>query len=107
LFVFALASLLQLLFGESKMNKLSQSAQAVLDAFGTYPLRADHIDEDLVPALAAALCAAADQVVPDKPAPDVASLKEFERWDAKRFVRLQFLAIAAELDGATTASENV
>jgi len=36
----------------------------------------------------------------DKPAPDVASLKEFERWDAKRFVRLQFLAIAAELESA-------
>jgi hypothetical protein len=49
--------------------------------------------------VAAALRAAADQVVPDTPAPDVASLKEFERWDAKRFVRLQFLAIAAELEG--------
>jgi hypothetical protein len=49
------------------MTDLSPAAQAVLDAFGTYPLRADHIDEDLVPALAAALRAAADQVVPDKP----------------------------------------
>ena len=48
--------------------------------------------------IAAALRAAADQVVPEKPAPDVASLKEFERWDVKRFVRLQFLAIADELE---------
>ena len=48
--------------------------------------------------IAAALRAAADQVVPEKPAPDVASLKEFERWDVKRFVRLQFLAIADKLE---------
>ena len=48
--------------------------------------------------IAAALRAAVDQVVPEQPAPDVASLKEFERWDVKRFVRLQFYAIAAELE---------
>jgi hypothetical protein len=46
----------------SLMTDLSPAALAVLDAFGTYPLRVDHIDEDLVPALAAALRAAADQV---------------------------------------------
>jgi hypothetical protein len=37
---------------------LSSATQAVLDAFITYLLRADHIAEDLVPALAAALRAA-------------------------------------------------
>ena len=70
---------------------LSPAAQAVFDAgdigFATH--------REMI---AAALRAAADQVVPDKPAPDVASLKEFERWDAKRFVRLQLRAIAAELE---------
>lgn len=44
------------------MTDLSPAAQAVLDAFGTYPLRADHIDEDLVPALAAALRALAVRI---------------------------------------------
>jgi hypothetical protein len=99
LFVFALASLLQLLFGESKMNKLSQSAQAVLDAFGTYPLRADHIDEDLVPALAAALCAAADQVVPLDPLGPGG-------WDAMDEIRANLLDIAAELEGANKVKGN-
>jgi hypothetical protein len=77
---------------------LSPAAQAVLDA-----CLDETCGDELMPSelrvIAAALRAAADQVVPDKPAPDVASLKEFERWDAKRFVRLQFLAIAAELEG--------
>ena len=72
---------------------LSPAAQAVLTAFGTHPIRADHIAEDLVPALAAALCAAADQVVPDQ--------KPWHRTSdasaAKHSVRLDLLAIAAEL----------
>lgn len=41
------------------MTDLSPAAQAVLDAFGTYPLRASHVGEDLIPALGAALRAAA------------------------------------------------
>ena len=44
------------------MTDLSPAAQAVLDAFGTYPLRADHIAEDLAPALAAALRALAVRI---------------------------------------------
>jgi hypothetical protein len=44
------------------MTDLSPATQAVLDAFGTYPLRADHIAEDLVPALAAALRALAVRI---------------------------------------------
>lgn len=63
------------------MSDLSPAAQAVLGAFGTYPLRADHISEDLIPALAAALRAAADQVI-----------EEVSPVEA-------ILAIAAELEG--------
>lgn len=36
-------------------DDVTPKAQAVLTAFGTHPLRADHISEDLLPALAAAL----------------------------------------------------
>ena len=38
---------------------LSPAAKAVVAAFGTYPLRANYIGVDLIPALAAALRAAA------------------------------------------------
>jgi hypothetical protein len=79
------------------MKFLSPSAQAVLDA--AEPCVAPSECPGLEVAIAAALRAAADQVVPVKPAHDVASLKEFERWDVKRFVRLQVLAIATELEG--------
>jgi hypothetical protein len=84
-------------------QQLSPAAQAVLTAvtltkYDVPPEGLPAFAEEMAPLLAAALRAAADQVVPDKPAPDVASLKEFERWDAKRFVRLQFLAIATELE---------
>jgi hypothetical protein len=78
------------------MTDLSPAAQAVRDA-AFEPWQSTDTPESIA---AAALRAAANQVVLDKPAPDVASLKEFERWDAKRFVRLQFLAIAAELESA-------
>ena len=44
------------------MTNLSPATQAVLDAFSTYPLRADHIAEDLVPALATALRALAVRI---------------------------------------------
>jgi hypothetical protein len=53
----------------------------VLDAFNTCPLRADHIAGDLVPALAAALRAAAVYCKRD---------------------RLQLLAIADELEAVST-----
>jgi hypothetical protein len=62
------------------MTELSPAAQAVLDAFGTYPLRADHISEDLILALAAALRAAADQC-------------------AEGATHWELYAIAAELEG--------
>jgi hypothetical protein len=45
------------------MTDLSPAAQAVLDAFGKYPLHGDHIAETLMHgALPAALRAAADQL---------------------------------------------
>jgi len=75
---------------------LSPAALAVMDAFGTYPLRADHISEDLVPALAAALRAAADQVVP---VPIDAKTSE-EHW-ALLGVKNKLLAIADELENAS------
>ena len=63
------------------MADLSPAAQAVLDAFSTCPLRADHIAEDLVPALAAALRAAAVYCKRD---------------------RVQLFAIADELEAVST-----
>ena len=75
---------------------LSPAAQAVLDAFtGDDTIYGLHL---MVPKLATALRTAADQVVPVRPAPGAASLKEFERWYVKRFVRMQLLAIADELE---------
>jgi hypothetical protein len=75
-----------------------------MDAFSIYPLRADHIAEDLVSALAAALRSAADQVAPE----------DFDYWDGRTgeygagcetgqnernaHVRKELLAIAAELE---------
>ncbi len=46
----------------SGVKVLSPTAQAVLDAFGTCPLRADRISKDLILALAAALRAAVDHI---------------------------------------------
>ena len=79
------------------MADLSPAAQAVLDAFGTYPLRADHTAEDLTPALAAALRAAADQVL-------AATWKGQIQPDATHMLGINWSrdalhAIANELDG--------
>jgi len=76
------------------MTDLSPAAQAVLTAFKAHPLRADHIAQDLVPALATALRAAADQVVPLPRLPydsccDVSASA----------IRAELMAIAAELEG--------
>ena len=76
---------LLLLCGHGIGPKLSPAAQAVLTAFGTRPLRADHIAQDLVPALAAALRTAVDQVAPEK-------LESYG-------IRYELLRIAAELEG--------
>ena len=78
------------------MTELSPAAQAVLAA--TH--KAWVTDYDVHAVAAAVIRAAADQVVPREPAPDVAALERFERWDTRRWVRLQFFTIATELENA-------
>jgi len=69
------------------MTDLSPAAQAVLDAFGKYPLHGDHIAKTLMQgALPAALRAAADQTC--RPS----------KIRAQNDVRYKLLAIAAELE---------
>ena len=74
------------------MAELSPAAQAVLDAhdigFSTPRL-----------CLAAALRAAADQVVPETDGPRSVLEYELGDWDARDDVRNALLAIAAELEG--------
>ena len=73
---------------------LSPAAQAVLDAFFT----GDWEDEPLHANIAAALRAAADQVVPDK-CPPIEDFNEFDQGYAVAHLthRQALLAIAAEL----------
>jgi hypothetical protein len=81
------------------MTNLSPAAQAVLDAFGKYPLHGDHIAENLMHgALPAALRAAVDQVVPFPGRYPMNDYMEGFR-DAKQSVHHQLLAIATELEG--------
>jgi hypothetical protein len=79
------------------MTTLSPAAQAVLDAF-LAKWADDPLEQDRL-CLAAALRAAADQVVP-KGGPFLMTASEDR-------VRHQLLAIAAELDTPSTTSENV
>jgi hypothetical protein len=82
------------------MDDLSTAAQAVLDAFLKAPMGQSHVDDDLI-AIAAALRAAADQVVPIPRLPydsccDVHAAA----------IRYELLAIAAELDLSTTETND-
>jgi hypothetical protein len=75
------------------MADLSPAAQAILDAYGDF----EAADTD---AMAAALRAAADQVVPEEMdlppiAPDFGHFRQNER----RLARQRILAIVAELEG--------
>ena len=72
---------------------LSPAAQAVLDASNLHPCK----DSCLI--LAAALRAAADQVVPQTPPLIYAGEYESGVWEANNDVRVELLAIAAELEG--------
>lgn len=72
---------------------LSPAAQAMLDAFRAVPDLRD------APSIAAALRAAADQVVPEEPLYGGDQRWMFER-DARQKSRNQLLAIAAELEDA-------
>jgi hypothetical protein len=78
------------------MTKFSPAAQAVLDAAFTL---ADNLDRDVTETeiIAAALRAAADQVVPEEPLYGGDQRWMFER-DARQACRKKLLAIADELE---------
>jgi hypothetical protein len=85
------------------MTKLSPAAQAVLKAGGVdqgWPIHRK--------AIAAALEAAADQVVPEEREPDVPDfpnsdeIAPYYEWLYRRDIRSDLLTIAAELRGDTT-----
>ena len=88
------------------MADLSPAAQEVLDAFlgdcANTGLQMDDLRENV----AAALRAAADQVVPEEPEPDQSAMTfsdwnlKTESWDARMATRSELLAIAAELEQA-------
>ena len=73
---------------------LSPAAQAVYDAW--YEAIDAYSEQDPPPQLAAALRAAADQVVPEEDAMPL-NLAHRVRWDALQSVRYQLLAIVADL----------
>ena len=75
------------------MTDLSPAAQAVLNAFRAVPDLRDR------PSIAAALRAAANQVVPEVKEPHSPLEYELGCYDARDDVRDQILAIADELDG--------
>jgi hypothetical protein len=86
---------------------LSPAAQAVMDAFLKAPMGQSHVDDDLI-AIAAALRAAADQVVPEQfeppagegePWPRDYQLMSDSKWEQRQHIHAQLLAIAAELEG--------
>jgi hypothetical protein len=83
------------------MTDLSPAAEAVLNAFGKYPLHGDHIAKTLMHgALPAALRAAADQVAKMRPHGGRAwSTEQAIAYDALTKATDHFLAIAAELEG--------
>ena len=83
------------------MVDLSRAAQAVLDAFGTYPLQANHIAEDMVSALAAALRAAADQLFETEILPPgyaYSAPAEMWHYEFRLKSHRNLYAIAAELE---------
>ena len=67
----------------------SPAAQALMDAFWNQP--GDRS------ALAAVLCALADQVAPDEPDYMRAAIHDQGWWDKQDLIRSEILAIAAEL----------
>jgi hypothetical protein len=90
------------------MTDLSPAAQAVLDAFlgdcENTGLQMDDLRENV----AAALKAAADQVVPEQseppcgegePWPQSYQLMADSKWEQRQKTRAELLAIAAELEG--------
>jgi hypothetical protein len=80
------------------MTNLSPAAQAVLDAY---------VDEDRAGrlAVAAALRAAADQVVPETPLISYPDDHERGEWETNQQTRISLLAIAAELNNTSPPSQ--
>jgi len=77
------------------MTDLSPAAQAVLDA-AFDPWQSTDTPASIA---AAALRAAADQVVPDAANYLRAAINSVDWWDAHDQIRAELLAIAAELEG--------
>ena len=85
------------------MTDLSPAAQAVLDA-----AFAVEDEWDTIPMIAAALRAAADQVVQEEPYPNPSVQQpggthmyyreQLARWEERKLTRAELLAIAAELE---------
>jgi hypothetical protein len=85
------------------MTDLSPAAQTVLDAFNREARPEPHHQQE---AIAAALRAAADQVVPETPKPSGNSNWDLHHWTLvldsyyqRKNTRVQILAIATELKG--------
>jgi hypothetical protein len=80
------------------MTELSPAAQAVLSAFGKYPLHGDHIANTLMyGALPVALRVVADQLQMDKALGDTDA--DAGVFAAHHAICAQILAIADELEG--------
>ena len=80
------------------MTPLSPAAQAIWDAWND-AYEAQGPLEDMGQPIAAALRAAADQVVPQTPTSKYQEDYESGAREAKHDARTEFLAIAAELEG--------
>lgn len=87
------------------MQELSQRCRVSISATDTLPITLETNDTSLEAGInalcAAALRAAADQVVPKTPPPKFAPHYEEGIWDGKDDAGEQLLAIAAELEGTT------
>jgi hypothetical protein len=80
------------------MTELSPAAQAVLTAFGKYPLHGDRVASNLIHgALPAALRVVADQLQMDKALGDTDA--DAGVFAAHHAIHAQILAIADELEG--------
>ena len=79
------------------MTALSPAATAVLRAFGTHPLRSDHLAEDLWLALAASIRALAEHRSPEWRGTGPAC-----HWSPTPYTRRELLNIAEELESWQT-----
>ena len=80
------------------MTNLSPAAKPVWDAYEELLEYECVVTRTDMKALAAALRAAADQVVPEKPSPKYPDSYEFGSFDAQLDARSEILAIADELE---------